>query len=405
MAFRLENPVRDYDWGSLEEIPRLLGQEPTGRPAAELWLGAHPLAPSRTPEGGLDEVIGGAPAELLGEGRHELPFLMKVLSAARPLSIQAHPSRDQAQEGFAAEEAAGVSRDDPARNFKDANHKPEIIYALTPFAALSGFRPVVESHAVLAALQQAQPTAFGARLVETAEDSSLADDAARLAALSELILGSPQEAGQTADAWAQAAQAGRAEVPPYPGGGTPLDTLREVSTAYPGDAGILMALLLNRVDLRPGQVLATGARTLHAYLHGTGIEVMAASDNVLRGGLTSKHVDVPTLLRIGQFAPEEPLVQGAGPDSHEAVDPSQDAGAMSFRGTSPEVALTVLGRAGEGTTLPDGPLLVLCLDGVYRFGAPLTGPAELSAGQSAFLGAGEPREVSGDGRLFVSHLA
>ena len=226
-----------------------------------------------------------------------LPFLLKVLAAAAPLSLQAHPTPAQAAEGFAREEAAGVPIDAPHRNYKDAFHKPELIYALSdPFRALSGFRPVAETRAVL------EPVADDARIAPLLE--RLDDDDALRDVFAWLIAGGDDvddlvaavvEASATAD-------------------GPSWQTVRTLADTYPGDPGIAISLLLHTVELRPGEVLYLPAGNIHAYLEGLGIELMAASDNVLRGGLTPKHVDVPELLSVLDFrplpapylAPEEP---------------------------------------------------------------------------------------------------
>src|SRR5215203_863273 len=158
--WQLQNTVRHYPWGSRTVIPELLGEpSPADEPYAELWMGAHPDAPSVLSSGmPLDKAITEQPEALLGSAVRErfgdrLPFLLKVLAAEQPLSLQAHPTMAQAQAGFAAEEAAGVPRDDPTRTFKDPFHKPEILCALTPVEALCGFRPVEESLHCLAKLQ------------------------------------------------------------------------------------------------------------------------------------------------------------------------------------------------------------------------------------------------------------
>ncbi|GAA1876206.1 mannose-6-phosphate isomerase, class I [Pseudonocardia ailaonensis] len=311
----LENPVRPYAWGSRTVIAELLGQPvPSPHPQAEMWLGAHPGDPSRlVREDGsrtsLLEALSGDPA-LLGEERRTrwsgtLPFLLKVLAADEPLSLQAHPSLEQAQAGFARENATGIPVDASDRNYRDANHKPELICALTEFHALVGFRDPVETIALLRALDvpelapyvellAAQPGPDGLRALFTTWitlPQSLLDGlvpAVQRGAIS--LAGTDGE-------WAREAR-----------------TALELSERYPGDAGVLAALLLNRVVLAPGEALYLSAGNLHAYLAGAGVELMANSDNVLRGGLTPKHVDVPELLRVLDFTAGPPPVHAGRPE-------------------------------------------------------------------------------------------
>jgi mannose-6-phosphate isomerase len=312
----LENPVRPYAWGSRTVIADLLGEPvPSPHPQAEMWLGAHPGDPSRIvhPDGGrtsLLEMLTSDPEGLLGaercarwEGR--LPFLFKVLAADEPLSLQAHPSLDQAREGFARENAAGIPLDASDRNYRDANHKPELICALTEFHALVGFRDPVETLGLLRALDvpelaphvellAAQPGPDGLRALFTTWitlPQSMLDELVPAVQRGAVTL-----AGAGGD-WAAEAR-----------------TALELSERYPGDAGVLAALLLNRVVLAPGEALFLPAGNLHAYLAGAGVELMANSDNVLRGGLTPKHVDVPELLRVLDFTSGPPPVHTGQPE-------------------------------------------------------------------------------------------
>src|SRR4051812_17545735 len=278
MFVEITNTPRDYAWGSTTAIPELLGTAATGRPQAELWLGAHP----------------GSPAKLVGQGGTladlvpgRLPFLMKVLAAASNLSLQAHPTAEQARAGFTAENAAGVPLDAADRNYKDPFHKPELIYALSdPLRVLCGFRPVAETRAVLTSV--APDSRMSPLLDRLVDDSSLRATfewlITRGTGVDELITAAV-EAGAAADghpAWS---------------------TVRFLADRNPRDPGIVISLLLNTVALAPGQVLYLPAGNIHAYLDGVGIELMAASDNVLRGGLTPKHVDVPELLKVLDFRP------------------------------------------------------------------------------------------------------
>ena len=299
----LRGTLIHYPWGTFDTIHQLLGTPPDGRPVAELWLGAHPLAPSALADARLDEALVQRP-ELLGAPSVEkfgpqLPFLMKVLSARHPLSLQAHPSRAQAEEGYAAEEAAGVPLTAPHRIYKDNWPKPEILVALTDFHALCGFRDPVRTIALFEALD-AGPLV----------DRLVAPLRARggEAGLQELfleVLSMKERQGDAVDAVLAAAVAHRhadGEV------GVFARTALELDDTFPRDPGILAALLMNRVELAPGQGLYTPAGTMHAHLRGTGVEVMASSDNVLRGGLTTKHVSVDDLVRVVDFGWGDPEV-------------------------------------------------------------------------------------------------
>ena len=269
MFVEITNEPRDYAWGSTTLIPELLATAPDGRPQAEIWLGTHPGSPARAGDVPLADVVG------------ELPFLLKILAAGSPLSLQAHPTTAQAQDGFARENAAGIPLDAPQRNYKDPYAKPEMVYALSDeFRALCGFRPVAATRAVLDA---AQPGLL----------PELRSDADIRRVFEWLLSGEPGAAAvvETVSSIAQDAE------------GDSWRTVRGLVAAYPGDPGIALSLLLHTVVLRRGEALYLPAGNIHAYQEGLGIELMGPSDNVLRCGLTPKHVDVPELLRIVDFTP------------------------------------------------------------------------------------------------------
>lgn len=374
----LQNPVRAYAWGSRTVIAELLGEPvPSAHPQAELWLGAHPADPSRLAGSGtsLLDALAAEPVRLLGTARAErwdatLPFLLKVLAADEPLSLQAHPSLAQAREGFAKEDAAGIARDAPDRNYRDANHKPELICALTPFDALVGFREPAATVALLRTLDApglsahvdllaAQPDADGLRALFT---TWITLPRSSLDELVPAVQGAGVRLAGGAGPW-------RAEA----------RTVLELSERYPGDAGVLAALLLNRVTLQPGQALFLPAGNLHAYLAGAGVELMANSDNVLRGGLTPKHVDVPELLRVLDFHAAPPPVLTPRPD-----------GAWARYDTP--VAEFLLRRAEPTAPIPvphGGPRILLCTAGAacVRSG---TAVLDLPRGAAAWLADDEP---------------
>ncbi len=299
MFVGITNTPRDYAWGSRTAIAELLGYPPSGGPEAELWLGAHPGSPSviNSPSlvGGAEDLaawIAADPARALGvagsdpqDGAARLPFLLKVLAAASPLSLQAHPTLEQARAGFERENAAGVPLDASFRNYRDALHKPELIFALSDgYRALCGFRAVAATRELLAELG---PDPLIAGLIDR-----LVDDRSLHGTFDWLI--SRGEGVDALVAAVVAAASGRAAAE--------FESVGVLAAEYPGDPGIVISLLLNNVTLSRGEVLYLPAGNIHAYLSGLGIELMAASDNVLRGGLTPKHVDVPELLSVLDFS-------------------------------------------------------------------------------------------------------
>jgi mannose-6-phosphate isomerase len=376
---RLTPRVQHYDWGSTSAIPSLLGRPEDGRPWAELWFGAHPVAPSTIELDGedrpLDEVIAADPVSTIGDGQADgLPFLVKVLAAAAPLSLQAHPSIEQAVEGFAREERLGVPRDAPQRTYRDANHKPELICALTPFTALYGFRPPQESAALLRSL--AVPL-----LDPVVERLTASTDTAVRDALAWLLELGPDEGAALAHAVARAATDGTVRGPELERSWT-----ARIADEHPGDPGVVTALLLNLVRLEPGEALYLPGRTLHAYLEGMGVEVMASSDNVIRGGLTTKHVDVPELLRIVQA---EPTPAVTVPRRRAARELVYDTATSEFR-------LSALEPDGDEVELvTEGPEILLCTAGSAT-ATDASGTEALTAGQAVFLPASTGRyQVAG----------
>jgi mannose-6-phosphate isomerase len=294
--YLLRNPVQHYAWGSRTAIPDLLGAaSPAVQPWAELWMGSHPRAPSQVllAEGpvGLNTFIGEDPPAALGTSVAErfggdLPFLFKVLAAESPLSIQAHPNAAQARAGFARENAMGIALDAHERCYRDPRHKPELICALTPFRALNRFREPEEIAARIDAL--AVPAL--SELAEPLRDGSGRDE---LRAFFEACMKLKPDA--RASLLATTVKAAAASTDPA------CEVLRELARCYPDDPGVLSPLFLNLVELAPGEAMFLPAGELHSYLSGTAIELMANSDNVLRCGLTEKHVDVPELLATLSF--------------------------------------------------------------------------------------------------------
>ncbi|MGO4144241.1 mannose-6-phosphate isomerase, class I [Paenarthrobacter sp. YAF11_1] len=308
--YQIENVSRPYVWGSMTAIADLLGRPAPGGPEAELWIGAHPDSPSLALHSNgakqpLDELIESNPLHFLGAESlaafgPRLPFLTKILAADQPLSLQVHPSLEQAREGYARENSAGLAADSLERNYRDDNHKPEMIFALTPFRALCGFRPVPIAKSIFQHLATIlDPTAQGVPPIMTSviADLSNTDESLALkAAFTRLIEGGKKSSDAVFEIVAMLR--GGALREPHE---EALTALIEINDAFPGDPGVLISLLLNHLSLQPGEAVYLPAGNIHAYLHGLGVEVMASSDNVLRGGLTPKHVDVPELLSTVRF--------------------------------------------------------------------------------------------------------
>ncbi|MGA4849239.1 mannose-6-phosphate isomerase, class I [Streptomyces sp. G5(2025)] len=375
---RLSNTIRPYAWGSPTAIAELLGVEPSGEPQAEMWMGAHPGAPSGTGRGALNEVIEADPERELGPRAAakfgpRLPFLLKILAAGAPLSLQVHPDLAQAKEGYEDEESRGVPLDAPHRNYKDANHKPELICALTPFDGLCGFRAPAETADLLEALGVDSLKPYVDLLRAHPEDAALRE------VLTAVLTADPEQMAETVTEVTAAAQRLGGPYAPYAG----------IAHHYPGDPGVIAAMLLNHVRLQPGEALFLGAGVPHAYLEGLGVEIMANSDNVLRCGLTPKHVDVPELLRIVRFEPTDPgvLRPEATPAGEEIYETPTDEFRLS-RFVLPE------GAAPHDLTAAT-PQILLCTAGAVR-----AGELPLTPGQSVFVPGGEKAEVSGVGTVF-----
>ncbi|MBK1703487.1 mannose-6-phosphate isomerase, class I [Halochromatium glycolicum] len=373
-ALPLQCGVQHYGWGDPGFIPALIdAPNPRGLPFAELWIGAHPDLLATLQLGGwrlsLAELISAAPETMLGEETRrrfgtELPFLLKVLAARHPLSIQAHPTREQARDGYQREDAIGLALTDARRSYRDRNHKPELLVALTDFYALRGFRPLETIQAELSAAPELsalaapfRPTRAG--LFELYHRMMELDQAAVDTQLRPLIERYRRE------------REGQAFDP-----GDRRDWLLEADRLFSNgrhcDRGLFSILLLNLVSLHPGEAIFLPAGELHAYLRGAGIELMANSNNVLRGGLTRKHIDVPSLLETLQIRP--------GPGAVLQPQPQPGNGADSYLTPAPEFLLerhTL--SAGEERTIGQGPPRL-------RLGLVIDGQVTLDTGSGVPLG-------------------
>lgn len=397
--YRLSNPLQAYAWGSMDAIYTAFNWAPQAEPAAELWLGAHPSAPSlarsadQVPDGwpnyhpasdcghlnvgaSLVELIKSDPAFMLGEFVEaeygpRLPYLLKVLAADQPLSLQVHPKPYLARRGFMRENKAGLSIDSPERNYKDDQHKPEMIVAVTAFEGLSGFR---RPRRVLELLEGvAGETAAQMRMALESNSGALGVEKAFTIALGLRDRECLAELEESRDSIARIVSERE---------GLNLKVSRGHRTAlelfdrYPGDPGALVSLMLNRFSLEPGQSVYLGAGQVHAYLKGLGVEIMASSDNVLRAGLTPKKVDVPELLKCTDFEPSPPsrpaLRAGTG-------------GLTEYRPGVKEFGL-MFGRVQGTAIVPhNGPRIVLCLEGEIEVSGVFGSLGTLKAGESGFI--------------------
>jgi mannose-6-phosphate isomerase len=399
---RLQGAVRCYAWGSRTAIAELCGRPvPTAHPEAEIWFGAHPADPARLVGDGrtLLELIAADPqAELDGVATDfggRLPFLLKVLAADEPLSLQAHPSAEQARSGFDRENKAKVPLNSSIRNYSDDNHKPELVVALERFEALAGFRDPHQTVALLRALAvpelaghiqllAGQPDSSGLRTLFT---TWITLPPAALAGLLPCVVDGCVRYLSAEGAGGRFAAAARTTV--------------ELADGYPGDAGVLASLLLNRITLEPGQGLFLAAGNLHAYLRGLAVEIMANSDNVLRGGLTPKHVDVPELLRVLDFEPIlDPVIEPrrCGPDAVYYPTPTREFTLRRYD----------LAAAAEPSPVTvAGPNIVLCSRGRVALGCAgvtLTVCAGGAAWVSAADAAVTAQALDADAQLFTASV-
>ncbi|HET9958117.1 MAG TPA: mannose-6-phosphate isomerase, class I [Polyangiaceae bacterium] len=406
----LDNAVQNYAWGSRSFLAEFLGRSvPSAKPEAELWMGAHPLAPSklltRAAAQDLRDLIATAPEAMLGPRvlnrfGPELPYLMKVLAAAEPLSLQVHPSAAQAEAGFIREEGLGIPRTDPKRNYKDRRHKPELIVALTPFYALCGFRPIAHTRQLFAELGSPALEPYARALCTSDARTALRSSFSRLF----------DNAADTKKTLARSVETAiRAATTRPTSFRFELEWARRIADLYPGDVGLIAALYLNVVRLEPGQALYLPAGNLHAYLEGAGLEIMASSDNVLRGGLTPKHVDMSELLEVLDFS--ELRVQRIEPLAREgeAVYPSPAAEfRLSRRDVegAQQVAYSAAGEPREqGRGNDCGPEVWLATQGEITLSSCGGRQIALRAGQSAFAPACDPvDQVAGHGTAFIARV-
>jgi mannose-6-phosphate isomerase len=382
---KMHNNVQNYAWGSVDALTNLYGIEnPQRKPMAELWMGAHPKSSSLVEdENGnllplrdlIDQNLTANLGEKVAQRFGELPFLFKVLCADQPLSIQVHPSKSSAVIGFDKENAAGIPIDAAERNYKDANHKPELVFALTPFAAMNGFRELGEIQSLLQPVAGAHPdiahflthpdfehlkTLFAALLGLKGEEKSLALDILKNALHTQH--------------------------------GEPWTTIGSIAQHYPDDSGLFSPLLLNVIELSPGEAMFLYAETPHAYLKGVALEVMANSDNVLRAGLTPKYIDIPELFANLKFE--------AKPAASLLTAPVKTANTLSFAIPVEDFAFSLHDLAAVPQTLAqDSAAIIFCVEGQTVL-QKAQQQVVLHPGESCYIAASDsPVEASGNGRI------
>ena len=370
MLVRISGEVKNFSWGSKHLIQDQLGLGPTNQEVAEVWFGTHAGGQSKLLTSGqnLSEAVGS-----------KLSFLVKFLAADSPLSIQVHPNAVQAKAGFARENAAGIDLADPKRNYKDDSHKPEILIALSAFKALCGFRPRAEILEIFLAFSESEAR-FGELAAVAATDASLEE------IFSELLEDNAL-AGRFASSVA----------------GLDIDSISEQARLlvvdllgkYPGETGALVSLLLNFIQLAPGEAIYLPAGNLHAYLSGLGLEVMAASDNVIRGGLTSKHIDKAELRNITDFSElAEPKVS---PKKLAEGLVEYPVSASEFRVYRAQITGT---NMLADIDLPAAAVIV-CVSGEIAVGTSLEEREVLKKGEVVFVSEAKKFSLSGSGEVFV----
>jgi mannose-6-phosphate isomerase len=348
---RIENDARSYAWGSKTLLRDLRGEPAADYPESEIWFGTHPASPARLADTGVS----------LADTVDPLPFLVKLLAAEQPLSIQAHPSRGRAVKQFAAENQRGLALDAPNRNYRDDNHKPELLIALTDFSALCGFRPLQQTVAEVSSLA----------VISSGLRPLVAELANGYGPALDWVFQNPQVVATLDPAHCLSRRRAR--------------LTEQLLEQHPGDPGVLVSLFLNLVTLAPGEALYLPAGNLHSYLSGLGLEVMAASDNVLRGGLTTKHIDVAELMAVVDHSVLDDPKQRARELSSGITEIIETEDFKVYRlEPSAKNVIADIELASEA--------IVVCVAGTVSLSTSLDQPLELRAGQAAY--------VSAEARLF-----
>jgi len=357
--YKLPNHIKHYEWGSVNLIPNLLGVAGDGKPWAELWM------------------------DTLPEQYGKLPFLFKLLAAEKPLSIQAHPNLAQAREGYERENRAGLSPNAPNRSYRDKNHKPEIICALTPFTGMCGFRSPDEITRLLSAFNAASaPALVRESFIPLLQALAMPDSALALRNFLGALFNLSPAARIALTQFVLSVQ----------DGGDEWELVRDLARQYPGDPAIIAPLYLSVFHLEPGEALFLKPGVPHSYIHGFGIELMANSDNVLRGGLTAKHIDVPELMNVLDFNSPQPSI----------IKPEPDSCCFTYPAPCAEFSLTVMrGKVGATAQLAqNAPAICMVTEGKVCMGDTL-----LKQGESVFIppaGDEPPLILSGNYTLYAA---
>ncbi|WP_328590415.1 mannose-6-phosphate isomerase, class I [Veronia nyctiphanis] len=368
----MDNVIQHYAWGSKTALPSMLGVANTSKqPLAEMWMGAHPKGSSMLTVGhsylSLHDFIASDRYAVLGEsllsaGIDDLPFLFKILAAENALSIQVHPNKRDAEIGFNQEEQAGIALNDPARNYKDANHKPELVYALTPYEAMNGFRPLSQIFGLFKILK------INSLQNELSEfEQAMTPYGLKSFFKALLSLPSNRKEASVHELMRRVKQYPNNEVS---------GLIRRLAVQYPSDVGLFAPLLMNVVNLRPGEAMFLSANTPHAYVHGVGLEIMANSDNVLRAGLTSKHIDVKALIDNTHFIPKLP-------DSL-VLEPENRGNVLHYPVPVSDFKFSIY-REGEHDLHTDSAEIILAVEGELLLTTSLGEVVALNKGQSVFI--------------------
>jgi len=423
--YKLRNHIKHYDWGSPDCIPRLMGLASDGTPHAELWMGSHAgsssLVSLPSGETSLEELIARDPRRYLGEKTAErygaLPFLFKLLAAEKPLSIQAHPNSAQAREGFERENRAGLAQDAPNRNYRDSNHKPEIICALTPFTGMCGFRSPDEIRRLLADFLNSAPAPVREGFAPLSRALEMPNPSAALRNFLEMLFNLSPAIKNTVSAIKTADTNTISDIKTslistltkyilsaHGAENREWELMRDFARLYPGDPAVIAPLYLNVFRLEPGEAFFLKAGVLHAYAHGFGIELMADSDNVLRGGLTPKHIDVPELMKVLDFNPLKPQI----------MKPETNFSRFTYPVPCEEFSLTVIRGTGGVVALPETSPLALAQSasiGIVTEGEVSVSGMILKQGESAFFPAADktangesPLTLQGHFTLYIASV-
>ena len=383
--YRLNSKIQNYAWGSLRKLSQLLGRAPSGLPEAELWMGAHPACPSGVvgDAGGasnLRQLIEREPQ--LAGGR--LPYLFKVLSAQQSLSLQCHPNAVQAERGFARENELGIALDAPGRNYKDPRHKPELLMALTDFVAFCGFLPYERAIARFQHYRIGELLPAFRAFERAPDEHTLAELFASLFDLSQ---------AERERAIRRVVGRARLDVEDKNSRSQLGEWLIKIEEQYGSDPGVLASILLHFVQLRPGEALFLPSGVLHSYAYGTGLEIMAASDNVLRGGLTKKHIDVPELRSTLEFQPYNLALARTKTVQHQTGE-----NVKSFLTPCMDFELSIVNITTGSRYVSSGPDILLVLDGSVQVASEGV-RQDLRKGEQIFCSAVDSYKVTGSARF------